>query len=77
MKLSVGYKLQHKRVLFDTVVPTIFARSGTLHEANHNTSDKSTPTAPPHSTPVRLLLSVTDIDGSTYASGADRNHQSS
>ena len=37
------------------------------------------PSPPPHSTAVRLLLSVdsvTDIDGSTYASGADRNHQS-
>ena len=26
VKLSVGYDLQHKRVLLDTAVPTIFAR---------------------------------------------------
>ena len=35
VKLSVGYDLQHKRVLLDTAVPTIFARTVTLKQAQH------------------------------------------
>ena len=44
MKILVGYELQHKHVSLDTAVPEIFARSGTLKEAQ--TSDKSTAIAP-------------------------------
>ena len=54
VKLSVGYPIQHKRVLLDVAVPTIFVR--TL---------KTVPKTKHKSTTVISTVSVTDIDGST------------
>ena len=45
VKLSVGYDLQHKRVLLDTAVPTIFVRTVTLKQ--QQAPHKSTASAGP------------------------------
>ena len=63
MKLSVGYDLQHERVLLDTAVPTIFARTVTLKEAAQH---KSTAAAGASSSSTAVTVDVaTVIDGST------------
>ena len=65
VKLSVGYDLQHKRVLLDTAVPTIFARTVTLKEAAQH---KSTAAAGASSSSTAFTVDVAtviDIDGST------------
>ena len=64
VKLSVGYDLQHKRVLLDTAVPTIFARTVTLKEAAQH---KSTAAAGASSSSTAFTVDVAtviDIDGS-------------
>ena len=77
VKLSVGYELQHKNVLLNTAVSKIFARSGTLKGAHHKWQVDRGPRPRRIRLPSVLSVdSVTDIDGSTYASGAGRNHQS-
>ena len=62
VKLSVGYDLQHKRVLLDTAVPTIFVRTVTLKQQQAPHKSTASAGAPSSSTAVS---SVDDIDGST------------
>ena len=74
VKLSVGYDLQHKRVLLeqhkrvllDTAVPTIFARTVTLKEAAQHKSTAAAAGASSSSTAFTVdVATVIDIDGST------------
>ena len=67
VKLSVGYDLQHKRVLLDTAVPTIFVRTVTLKQQQAPHKSTASAGAPSSSTAVSSVdvATVTDIDGST------------